>query len=346
MRDIPRNWTESRGACRQVNGYLAEITSQAENDAVLKYLKNYEDVDVWIGLNDRETESKFEWSKSFNKLGGFSNWEESEPNNGYPHWGEEDCVFLYAKSLSTQRKWNDLNCKENSEANIPLYALCEYDFEDFAGKLSQFKNNYPILAFSYLVKDCIYEDQSFKYCKVGVKPGTTLRFGSVAETCREVGMEAVCSGNQHCKYSSSDCVVTPLSTKCYSPMHSLSRKICKGKHPRDCPALEGVFSHMKGFSGGECGVVNNTWCARGNAITAQNTGQYFAYCAEQKGSSKQSLFSFTNLMFQLIESIKQHSATFHTQHSTTTGENFKLKVQETDTLAVTVRILSKSTVSM
>ena len=136
LRDIPRNWTEAKDACRQANGYLAEVTSATENDAVLKYLRDYEDVDVWIGLNDQERESEFEWAKSKNKLGTFSYWEtiySREPNNGYPHWGDEDCVFLYARALSANRRWNDLDCKANSEANIPLYALCEYDSEDFAG---------------------------------------------------------------------------------------------------------------------------------------------------------------------------------------------------------------------
>ena len=138
LRDIPRNWTEARDACRKANGYLAEVTSEAENEAVLRYLKNYEDVDVWIGLNDRERENEFEWAKSKQKLGSFTYWEtiySQEPNNGVPHWGEEDCVFLYARALSANRKWNDLNCQDNSEANIPLYALCEYDFEDYAGNL-------------------------------------------------------------------------------------------------------------------------------------------------------------------------------------------------------------------
>ena len=140
LRDIPRNWTEARDACRKANGYLAEVTSEAENEAVLRYLKNYEDVDVWIGLNDRERENEFEWAKSKQKLGSFTYWEtiySQEPNNGVPHWGEEDCVFLYARALSANRKWNDLNCQDNSEANIPLYALCEYDFEDYAGNLHQ-----------------------------------------------------------------------------------------------------------------------------------------------------------------------------------------------------------------
>ena len=144
------------------------------------------------------------------------------------------------------------------------------------------------------MKDCIYEDQSFRYCKVGVKPGTTLRSGSVSQTCREVGMEAVCSGNQRCKYYTPECVVTPLSTKCYAPMYTLSSRVCSGRQPRECAALQGVFSHMKGLSGGECGVVGQTWCAKGNDITAASTRQYFAYCAERKG--KQNFLA----LFQLI----------------------------------------------
>ena len=130
------------------------------------------------------------------------------------------------------------------------------------------------------MKDCVYEDQSYRYCKVGVKPGTTLKGGSVAQTCREVGMEAVCSGDQSCKFYSPECVVTPLSNKCYSPLLPLSYKICNGRQPGECPALEGVFSHMKGLSGGECGVVGKTWCAKGNDITAQFNKQHFAYCAK------------------------------------------------------------------
>jgi len=270
LRDIPRNWTQAKTACREANGYLAEITTEDENKAVLKFLEEYENVDVWIGLNDRKTESEFEWAKSKTKLGDFNHWNTGEPNNGAEIYGEEDCVFLYARSLSTNRKWNDVNCNINSEANFPLSALCEYDFEDYA------------------VKDCIYEDDSFEYCKVGVKPGTTLTNGKVAETCREVGMEAVCSGDEKCKYYSQDCMVTSLSTKCFAPLYSLSKKVCNGRSPKDCPALQGVFSHMKGLSGGECGVVENTWCAKGKAVTATSPRQYFAYCARKKEVKKQS----------------------------------------------------------
>jgi hypothetical protein len=75
LRDIPRNWTEAKDACRQANNYLAEVTSEEENYVVLKYLRDYEDVDVWIGLNNRGRESEFEWAKSKTKLGAFTYWE-------------------------------------------------------------------------------------------------------------------------------------------------------------------------------------------------------------------------------------------------------------------------------
>ena len=38
-----------------------------------------------------------------------------------------------------------------------------------------------------------------------------------------VGMKAVCSGPEGCKYNNEEnCVVTPLSTTCYQPMWDLN----------------------------------------------------------------------------------------------------------------------------
>ena len=95
----------------------------------------------------------------------------------------------------------------------------------------------------------------------------------------------MCSGDERCRYYTQDCVVTPLSTKCYAPMYPLSSRVCKGRQPRECPAVQGLFSHMWGLSGGECGVVGMTWCAKGNDITATDSRQYTAYCAERKGEN-------------------------------------------------------------
>ena len=118
-------------------------------------------------------------------------------------------------------------------------------------------------------------------------------------------MEAVCSGDEKCKYYSQDCMVTSLSTKCFAPLYSLSKKVCNGRSPKDCPALQGVFSHMKGLSGGECGVVENTWCAKGKAVTATSPRQYFAYCARKKGQSHKD--DNTSFISAYVSEVKKQS---------------------------------------
>ena len=65
----------------------------------------------------------------------------------------------------------------------------------------------------------LYADSSFEYYKVRVSNGITLVEGSVAETCKAVGMQAVCSGVSGCKYvDTSMCLMTSLSQDCSSPM--------------------------------------------------------------------------------------------------------------------------------
>ena len=122
-----------------------------------------------------------------------------------------------------------------------------------------------------------------------VSNGTRLVEGVVADTCEEVGMKAVCSGPSGCKYSSNRCLVTPLSTNCNNPMYPLSKLLCSGSKPRNCPQFEGVFSYMSGWYGGECGRVGYDWCANGEDFVAgtldtspgRTQGQaevYYAYC--------------------------------------------------------------------
>ena len=129
LRSVPTNWAQAKTACREENGYLAEITTDAENEAVLQYLRKfYRTSNVWIGLNDIETENEFEWANSKTKLGDFKDWYIGEPNN----WrGNEDCVFIYKNTW----QWNDRGCSLNFNGNSGIYPLCEYDFEDYAGKI-------------------------------------------------------------------------------------------------------------------------------------------------------------------------------------------------------------------
>ena len=84
----------------------------------------------------------------------------------------------------------------------------------------------------------------------------------------------------HCKYSSNICKVTPLSTNCNNPLDPLSKLLCSGDRPLNCPQFEGVFSYMSNWVGGECGRVGSRWCARGDDFVS-GVKVYYAYCARE-----------------------------------------------------------------
>ncbi len=107
-------------------GYLATITSQAENDFVAARLQG----DGWMGAGDYTTEGDWKWvsgpesGTSFwtgaaggHTVGGnYANWSSGEPNdylNGSPG---EDCAQFYISS----GKWNDLPC---SGTNLSGYVV-------------------------------------------------------------------------------------------------------------------------------------------------------------------------------------------------------------------------------
>lgn len=101
--------SQTRGG---VQGYLATITSQEENDYLLGKLLG----DGWFGASDSVTEDDWQWvtgpesGTSFwaglgdgAPVGGlFSNWSSGEPNNS----GDEDCAQFYSSGTG----WNDLPC--------------------------------------------------------------------------------------------------------------------------------------------------------------------------------------------------------------------------------------------
>lgn len=108
------------------DGYLATITSEAENDFVADRLVG----DGWMGASDAASEGDWKWldgpeaGESFwsgdengSVLEGYyANWNAAEPNdynNGVPG---EDCAQFYA----TTGRWNDLPC---SGSNIAGYVV-------------------------------------------------------------------------------------------------------------------------------------------------------------------------------------------------------------------------------
>ena len=123
--------------------------------------------------------------------------------------------------------------------------------------------------------------------------GTTLIDGSVSKTCQKVNMTAVCNGgfDSTCPGNSYSCMTTDLSIDCgNSVMDELSTHICNENDPRNCKEIEGVFSYKKGWFGGECGVVNGSYCALGTNHVSGDPVVYHALCVDCQGdncSSKQ-----------------------------------------------------------
>ena len=141
-------------------------------------------------------------------------------------------------------------------------------------------NDISCLIISYFSEsNLLYKDNNgYSYYGMPVANGKRLVEGAVPDTCEAVGMEAVCSGPSGCGYNSARCVVTPLSTDCYSPMRGISMQICNVGDPRQCSALEGLFNYAANWDGSECGVVGNKWCAKGADYVSGDPITYFAYC--------------------------------------------------------------------
>jgi uncharacterized repeat protein (TIGR01451 family) len=109
------NWTNARNAAAArtlfgLQGYLATITSQEENDFIRQKLG----ADAWIGGSDADAENVWKWvtgpeagtqfSNDSTPVGGqFANWNTGEPNNS---GGNEDYAEIY--STDGVGKWNDL----------------------------------------------------------------------------------------------------------------------------------------------------------------------------------------------------------------------------------------------
>ena len=125
----PVTWSQAQTAAAAsskygAQGYLATITSQAENDFIATQLKS----DSWIGASDAAVEGVWRWVTG--PESGEQFWQGNGQNAGsntvngmYAHWnnpvtggtgqepndsgGNEDCAEFY---YSNNGLWNDLNC--------------------------------------------------------------------------------------------------------------------------------------------------------------------------------------------------------------------------------------------
>ncbi|KAM6281329.1 macrophage mannose receptor 1-like [Porphyrio hochstetteri] len=98
----PRTWREALIACNESNGDLASIHNPEEHGFILSQL-GYKAVDeLWIGLNDINTQMYFEWSDRTPVT--YTKWLPGEPTHVIN--GQEDCVIMAGED----GYWADSTC--------------------------------------------------------------------------------------------------------------------------------------------------------------------------------------------------------------------------------------------
>ena len=160
-----------------INSRLASIFSQEENDA-LKDLKPA-DKRMWIGLNDRETDTSFKWVNSNLQTLSFTKWASNEPN----HFTGEDCVELWSSYSRryddeggvrrewSQGAWNDDRCLKTIDTfacEVRVFAECNCK-PGYSGSTCQnhiCNVNNPCSG----TADCVVDSNELGY-KCNCKPG-------------------------------------------------------------------------------------------------------------------------------------------------------------------------------
>ena len=74
------NYADAEQNCNRLNGILFEPRNEEENSKVYQTFKELIQNQVWIGINDIETEENFVYSSNSEEV-AFFNWASNEPDN-------------------------------------------------------------------------------------------------------------------------------------------------------------------------------------------------------------------------------------------------------------------------
>jgi Ca2+-binding RTX toxin-like protein len=133
-----KTWADAKTYAESVNGYLAIVTSQAENDAIISEALNYlssapsatdggDARYVWIGGSDIASEGSFKWVNNTNISDGYSNWGSGFLNEPDDFEGQDALAMALEPwpagggGIGTAGKWNDID-----ENNL-MYFVVEFN---------------------------------------------------------------------------------------------------------------------------------------------------------------------------------------------------------------------------
>lgn len=116
--DESNTWENALGYCEGVNGYLATITSQEENEFLFSYMKQEGYSSAYFGFSDSTNEGTWTWCNG--EQSSYTNWHNNEPNG--ENSNEDYALFYYKYSDGT---WNDGDFG-NRTANSGTAFICEW----------------------------------------------------------------------------------------------------------------------------------------------------------------------------------------------------------------------------
>lgn len=112
-------WAAAEAYCESLGGYLASITTQAENDFLYSYITSLGYTSAYFGLNDAEEEGTWVWANG--EAVDYVNWGGSEPNSENSN---EDYAMFYYKY--TDGTWNDGDFGHKTNGGGQAF-ICEWD---------------------------------------------------------------------------------------------------------------------------------------------------------------------------------------------------------------------------
>merc|ERR1719234_812575 len=139
-------WYNARRECKQSGGYLVEVDSQEEQDAIMNEITSrgwdgHTHYGFWIGLTDIFHDGTWVWDNLGKPL-DFSKWASGEPNNynGAQHcvamkvWGAED-------DDTNDGKWDDISCETMKTGNFSLDSTVGYICEAAGSSMTYTKEH-------------------------------------------------------------------------------------------------------------------------------------------------------------------------------------------------------------
>ena len=115
--DTERTWSSANTYCENRGGYLATMTSQAENDFVYANV-GQNGVNIWLGGTDANSEGNWEWVTG--ETWSYVNWGTGQPDNGQP-LGQDQLIFWDVEP----GKWDDNGLPRGDFLDAPF--ICEWN---------------------------------------------------------------------------------------------------------------------------------------------------------------------------------------------------------------------------